>query len=454
MGDSQNLDERIDKLAREILLVSRNSLMVNLRFLDVALSRVKYKPLESTTIAIDGKFLLYNPKFLLSSYKKEKEYVTRAYLHMLLHCVFRHMFGTANLKPEYWDLACDIAVEATIIDLNLNIAIVKREYEKKITTISELKTEIGNLTAEKIYHYFLFNKVDESKLEELSKLFCVDDHLFWYIKSEKGGSSANGSSSESGYSESELLKQEADWKKISERMQVELETFYKRKGTVSGNMLQNLKEINRERYNYEEFLKKFAVRSEVMKVNDDEFDYIFYTYGMELYGNVPLIEPLEYKDEKRIKEFVIAIDTSGSVMGDEVQAFVQKTYNILKSTESFESKINLHIIQCDADIQEHVKITNQDEFDEWIKNLKLKGFGGTDFRPVFDKVNELIDQHEFSNLKGLIYFTDGYGTFPKKKPKYDTAFVFVSDDYELPQVPPWAIRLVLQKDEIEKFKIK
>lgn len=72
-----------------------------------------------------------------------------------------------------------------------------------------------------------------------------------------------------------------------------------------------------------------------MKVNPDEFDYIFYTYGLKLYENMPLIEPLEYREVKRIREFVIAIDTSGSVAGEQVQRFVQKTYNILKSTESF-----------------------------------------------------------------------------------------------------------------------
>ena len=87
---------------------------------------------------------------------------------------------------------------------------------------------------------------------------------------------------------------------------------------------------------------------------------------------MPLIEPIENKEVKRIKEFVIAIDTSGSVEGDEVQAFIEKTYNILKSTESFFGKINIHIIQCDAEIQEHVKITNQEEFDEYIKDLSSK----------------------------------------------------------------------------------
>ena len=44
--------------------------------------------------------------------------------------------------------------------------------------------------------------------------------------------------------------------------------------------------------------------------------------------------------------------------------------------------------------------------------------------------------------------TDGYGTFPEKKPEYDTAFVFIDDEYGQPEVPVWAIKLVLQQDEI------
>ena len=57
-------------------------------------------------------------------------------------------------------------------------------------------------------------------------------------------------------------------------------------------------------------------------------------------------------------------------------------------------------------------------------------------------------KREFENLKGLIYFTDGYGTFPDKKPEYDTAFIFIDDDYGQPKSPVWAIKLVLAKDEI------
>ena len=76
------------------------------------------------------------------------------------------------------------------------------------------------------------------------------------------------------------------------------------------------------------------------------------------------------------------------------------------------------------------------------------GLGGTDFRPVFRLVDELTESGEFSDLRGLIYFTDGYGIFPGYKPAYQTAFVFLDDEYGNPDVPPWAIKLVLQDDEI------
>lgn len=171
-------------------------------------------------------------------------------------------------------------------------------------------------------------------------------------------------------------------------------------------------------------------------------------YPKESLIKMPLIEPLEYKEVKRIKEFVLAIDTSGSTSGELVQRFVQKTYNVLKSTETFFSKINLHIIQCDADIQEHVKITSQEEFDEYLKTMKIHGLGGTDFRPVFKLTDKLIKEKEFTNLKGLIYFTDGFGEFPTQKPNYETAFVFIDDEYNNYDVPPWAIKLILKSEEI------
>ena len=78
----------------------------------------------------------------------------------------------------------------------------------------------------------------------------------------------------------------AEWKNISEHIQMDLESFAKTQGYLAGSLSQALAAINREKYDYETFLKKFAVLGEVMKINDDEFDYIFYTYGLKLFGNI------------------------------------------------------------------------------------------------------------------------------------------------------------------------
>jgi len=315
----------------------------------------------------------------------------------------------------------------------------------------DLKLKLKKLTAEKIYRFLADNPPSKSKLEGMKEVFSGDDHEIWYMTKEElkakfGFSDDQGKNSDKGENGRGGIYE--DWKEVSQRMEMELEAFSKHTGNASGSLTQNLLEVNREKYDYTAFLKKFAVLGEAMKINDDEFDYIFYTYGMELYKNMPLIEPLEYKEVKRIKDFVIAIDTSGSTSGELVQKFIQKTYNILKTTESFFSKVNINIIQCDSEIREVVKITSEKEFDEYLKTMKIHGLGGTDFRPVFQYVNELLHKKELLNLKGLIYFTDGYGVFPKEKPSYETAFVFVDDECNNYNVPPWAIKLILQSDEI------
>ena len=83
-----------------------------------------------------------------------------------------------------------------------------------------------------------------------------------------------------------------------------------------------------------------------------------------------------------------------------------------------------------------------------MKEYTVTGFGSTDFRPVFDYVDNMLDMGSFSELKGLIYFTDGYGIYPEKKKDYDVAFVFLSDDDNAPKVPPWAIKVILSEEDI------
>lgn len=451
--------KKLKKIAADILRLSRNTLLVNLRFLDMALSRLKPVATDLTTLCTDGEHLAYDPMFILRRYKQEKEVPVRDYLHVVFHCVFRHMYIHSLMNQTVWDLVCDIAVEQMITDLGLKSTCAARERAQQ-AVIQKLREKYKVITAERLYRCFLDANIPETELLRMRELFKADDHSLWYLPLEKkmrlsaqfrlsaGEGEGEGEGEDSADGSGSASAQETDWEMISQRMQQDIEMFSKQQGNAAGDLMQNLQSVNRERYDYSSFLKKFAVMGEIMKINDDEFDYVYYTYGLQLYEKMPLIEPLEYKDVKRIREFVIAIDTSGSVAGETVQRFLNKTYNILQESESFFSKINVHIIQCDARIQEEAKITCREDFDEYLKTMQIHGLGGTDFRPVFSYVDELIKNKEFQNLKGLIYFTDGFGDFPAKKPDYETAFIFLDDEMNNYDVPPWAIKLVLQKEEI------
>ncbi len=445
---------KTEKVAAEIIQMSKNKLLVNMRFMDMALNQFRMSPRPDLTpfSACDGDVYVYDPVHILKAYMLDENLPIRNFLHSVLHCVFKHFYVNTLVDQTMWDLACDIAVESAINDLELSFLNITKAKEQ-VQFFDLFKNKVKTVSAEKIYRYFLDEKLSDHLVEKLSLLFKGDDHVLWYLtETQKKKMNLYAGHGEAVKPLSNMLLLLQGWADIALRVQTELEVFMLQ-GKGAGLLTQNLREVNRERYDYSEFLKKFAVRAEMMKLNPDEFDYNFYTYGFALYENMPLIEPLEYREVKRIREFVIAIDTSGSTSGSLVQTFVQKTYNILKSTESFFSKINLHIIQCDAEIQEDVKITTQQEFDAYLKQMQLHGLGGTDFRPVFAYVNHLVEKKEFDNLKGLIYFTDGYGSFPQKTPPYDTAFVFVEDEQNPSasnnyEVPSWAMKLVLRKEEL------
>ncbi len=419
--------DKISELAYKVIRLAHDGLLVNMRFLDVSLSKLKLEERrEMGGFAFDGATLYYDPQILLAAYKKEPAYVVRLYLHVLLHAVFFHSFQTDKLEREYWDLATDIAVEHTVLDMGLHIASLESDMLLQ-NRLAVLKKQAGKLTAEKLYRHFRIEQPSSKAYREWRELCHYDEHIYWERKEE-------------------LTLSQTEWRKISERVKADLKSFSKDKNNAE-SMEENLKEATREKYDYTDFLRRFMVMGETIQTSDDEFDYIYYTYGLSRYGNMPLVEPLEYKDANKIKDFVIAIDTSASCRGELVQAFLKKTYQIMRQGENFFSKINVHIIQCDNEVQSDTKITCPEDFDRFLSFGKLRGFGSTDFRPVFDYVETLKQEGEFDNLKGLLYFTDGYGIYPGQMPDYDTAFIFLNEDYDAPDVPPWAIRIVLDNDE-------
>lgn len=445
--------ERLQAIGSSILRAARDELYLGMRFLDVALSSFSYQMDGSIHgFGTDGREIYFQPQMLGGLYKENRILVNRGYLHMVFHCTFRHFawrgagrnIGTGHsagennadsektIEERLRDLSCDIAVEHIIDGMNYRSIRFSRSLLRR-ETYRLLEKEGKTLNAQRVYKILSGWNLSEKDFVNLEQEFRTDDHKYW--ESKKPDQKPNP-----------MLSRK--WGEINDGIETDLETFSQEAGERDGDFLEQIKTENRSKYDYREFLRKFAVFHEEMAVDDDSFDYNFYTYGLRLYGNMPLIEPLESKEVKKVEEFVIVIDTSMSCSGELVRKFLEETYGVLSENESFFTKINVHIIQCDEKVHTDKKITSQEEMKDYMEHLELYGDGGTDFRPAFEWVDRLLEQHEFHNLKGLIYFTDGFGIYPQKMPPYKTAFVFMQDNYRDVDVPVWAMKLILDEDDL------
>lgn len=434
--------EQLNRIGQKILCAARDELYLGMRFLDVALSSFAYQMnLEISPFGTDGAALYFQPRELGGLYRQNRILVNRGYLHMVYHCLFRHMLKVVPQTEgsnRYWDLSCDIAAEY-LVDSNYHRSVrfsqnlLRRETYRRLERKSDCENKKRVMNAERIYREILTWQLSEKELGKLEQEFYVDDHRYWENKQP----------------EQKPPNQELNqrWKEISEQMETDMEIFSKEASEKSGELLGQIVVENRQKQDYRDFLRKFSVFREETGVDADTFDYTFYSYGLSLYGNMPLIEPQETREVKKVQDFVVVVDTSMSCSGELVQKFLETTYEVLSGQENFFKKVNVHMIQCDEEVQSDVKITCEEELHKYMEGFTLYGEGGTDFRPAFMYVEELISGGEFEDLRGLIYFTDGQGIYPKKMPLYQTAFVLPEEDYAEAEIPAWAMKVVLGAEE-------
>lgn len=554
MGNRVELDE----MGKRILDASRTELYLSMRFLGPALHSLGFiMDLSTTTVGTDAAYIRFNPNYIFRLYVDRPRLLNRTYLHILLHCVFRHMFTEKEKEDrELWDLASDIAVDYILDSMDYSaIAELTPEFRRRV--YDRLESEVRVLTAERIYQYFIERKRNYLEELQLRAAFALCDHSFWERmedeedQPEGGGEKSGDQPEENGRQtgdrqEEEKKRQdnsedeknrdrekdpspdtedtenkedreqekaeknrdrhkngqknddhrnsgpgqnrdnspenrddsrddpdrslprresekkarrlkktsqelEGEWKETSRRLEAEILAIGKEASKESGSLDRILSISNRRRTDYRVFLRKFAVLREVTSVDPDSFDYGFYNYGLEVYGNMPLIEENEYREVNKIRTLVIAIDTSASCQDVLVQRFINETAAVLRSIGRFFDSSEVHIIECDEHVQNEIIVHNIGELEKYASEFHVKGGFGTDFRPVFSYVEEKRRTGEIRDMEGLMYFTDGMGIYPEKPTDYDTAFVFFNDEeLDDARVPDWAVRLYIEGDKIQQ----
>ena len=126
-----------------------------MRFLDVALSSFVYvMDAEASPFGTDGYHMYFTSRELGGLYRQNRILANRGYLHMVLHCIFRHIWKSGvsaesaggeerrqkecqekdRQEKRYWDLSCDIAAEHIIdgCDLRPGAVLQKSAQERDI----------------------------------------------------------------------------------------------------------------------------------------------------------------------------------------------------------------------------------------------------------------------------------------------------------------------------------
>ncbi len=472
--------------ADKIWSLAQEEVLMAFHFLANATGRFSFVSTEAAgeLPLTNGRYIFYNDAELCKAFAKDGGMPARMLLHMLLHCLFGHPYRKQIADNDLWDAASDIAVEKIIADLSADGGMgdaFRPADAHEDDIFFRVQNKAPHMTAEEIYNSCINDRSSREEILRWRKLFERDDHSLWKMhdkdgrrkarggslvmtpddgsdeeteESSEGRSAAEDDESAVMLSEMETEQIQTEWQKLARAAQMELTAFQNRFGKRAGRFVDQLEPILWQEIDYGEFLRNFGAEQEILHVSDEAFDIAYYKYGLEIYGNIPLIEPLEFSEEHRIRTFIIAIDTSGSVQGDIVQSFLQKTCDVLRSTGSFTRMVDILLMQCDAEIQSVTRIKDMDQLEDVIKDLRLRGFGGTDFRPVFAYIQKLRDEGKMEKPDGLLYFTDGVGEYPETEPDYKTAFIFNRDDHISPRVPSWAIRAVLTTDTIKLLETK
>jgi len=299
--------------------------------------------------------------------------LTNQLLHCIMHIAFCHFVRKRDRRSGTWNKSTDIAINN----------ILKFENNKRIDGITDNKYR--SKSAENIY--------EDLKLDENNNGYegGFDLHVDTYDRQ---------------------AEEEA------KRNVVEAHAVARTIGTMPAGMSSLIKDLLEPKLNWKELLRKFATECFANE------DYSFTNPRKCLLPYEIYCASLMHEADT-LRELVVAVDTSGSIRDQELKEFfaeIRMLHHLSEKTK---------VITCDAAIHDVYTLNIHDT----IKEIKFKGRGGTDFRPVF----KYLKEHKMSPTL-LLYLTDGYGGYPEKAPEYPTMWV-LTEKYEV----PWGQSILMEK---------
>ena len=321
----------------------------------------------------DGKTLQYNSDFLENAELGEVEFILA---NGAMHSVLAHESRKSNRSGWLWQMATDFAINDMLVENGLEMP-----YG------TQYRVRFAGMYAEEIYAQLK----DDILREDEGLEYDADDSDDVEPQDKEDKQTQEQQTAQEIQEEilqEQLLAEEAISLLVSEYNRGELPTTIERFFTL-------------------DFLGKINWRDELKSALDrfhkDDYTLLppnkkFLHMGIYLPSNV-----------SQSFKLVIAVDSSGSIDNELLSNFLGEVDFLMSLIQNYQ----IELIVCDEKIQSHKTFYSGDTLE-----MDVKGGAGTDFRPVF----EFVEQ-EFDEVKLLLYFTDLDGKFPNKAPFYDVKWI-------------------------------
>lgn len=357
------------------------------------------KELAYGTMGTDGRRLFYDPEGAAAEWTDEE--LEFAVAHEVGHCAFGHLWRRGNRDAGKWNVATDHPI---------NLLLTTEGFTRPKGALFDRRWE--GWAEESIYAH-LPDMPGSGGGGPRGK--TLDDPDTWEkATSGEGDPSEDEGDDQDGGSGEDPQVSEEEWK----RRVVEAAETAKSQGKLPGHLQELIENLVNPKLDWKALLREYVVQAA-------RNDYRW-TPPNKRWLWVPMILPGISGEHL---ECVVGLDTSGSISTEEARAFLSELQGIADQFTTW----TIHVMYCDAAVHDYRVLSSDEDADV---PLEFPGRGGTDFRPVFDKIDD-----EGLRPPVLVYMTDGYGTFPKAPPEYPVLWLMTSE-----VEPPFGMRLPFEME--------
>lgn len=373
---SETTDPKVDAKIREQIVTARIAMLLKMPFLGNLATRLTLVNADKwlPTAATDGRHLFYNTKFVGMLNLNQLIFLIG---HEILHVIYEHMDRRNDRDPNIWNVACDFAVNADLIQQRTGERITQVEicYDAKY----------AGKTAEEIYNE-LYKNAEKINIQQL-----VDKLLDQHLDPNGQNGQGNGKGDKDGKpgeGQGPALSPEERRQIRDEIKEAILQAAQAAgAGNLPAGIKRLLKDLTEPKMNWREL-----IRQQIESTFKNDFTWM---RPSRRGWDMDAIMPGMQKDP--MIDVCVAIDMSGSIGQEQAKDFMSEIKGIMTQFTNYK----LHVWSFDTEVYNPMVYSSDDGED--IDSYEPAGGGGTDFMVNWHwmKENEI-------EPKKFIMFTDGY----------------------------------------------